>query len=273
MTKIAAMRAEVTATFEQRLSDQASAHRREVVLLGEENSELRRQLTLAQHSLTALVGEKESSNWTTATRFLMGKQALSKKNIFTAWRRRAASEKADRLLCHIAVKRFSHHLKTRVLIAWYRFVHGTKAEQFAERANGRLKIVTSEIVARYESELDKLKAQIQVLETQVIEGRRRRVVLEDELRRTLLKGMVSFLFIVMLSIASRFLHSRCIQVTMNLETLNIFSSAAASDVGLPTAAILDDSCPVPRADPPNPETIRLLTEQQRALASSSSGRA
>lgn len=207
MTKIAAMQAEITAAFEQRLSEQELAHRREVALLGEEKTELRRQLTLAQHSLSALVGEKESSNWTTATRFLMGKQALSKKNIFTAWRRLAASEKAQRLLCHIAVKRFSHYLKTRVLIAWYRFVHGTKAEQFTERANNRLKIVTSEIVARYESELDKLKAQIQVLETQVIEGRRRRVVLEDELRRTLLKGMVSSLFSVILSIDFRILHS------------------------------------------------------------------
>ena len=75
------------------------------------------------------------------------------------------------------------------------------------------------------------------LEAEVVDGRRRRKILEDELRRTLLKGMV----------------------TMNMEALSVFSSAAAADEKaarrVPAADLPDPplmSAPEPRGEPPAP---------------------
>ena len=71
----------------------------------------------------------------------------------------------------------------------------------------------------------------------VVDGRRRRKILEDELRRTLLKGMV----------------------TMNMEALSVFSSAAAADEKaarrVPAADRPDPplmSAPEPRSGEPPP---------------------
>jgi len=71
----------------------------------------------------------------------------------------------------------------------------------------RLRKVTSEIVARYEAEMEPLRARVKALEAEVVDGRRRKKVMEDELRRTLLKGMVH----------------------VNMEALNIFHNNAVDD--------------------------------------------
>lgn len=240
MSQVSALKSEMSRDFEHRAAERDAEHLAVVTKLREDNAELKRQLNLAQHSLTALVGEKESSNWTAATRFLRGKLAVSKKNVFVAWWKQSIHGKAERLLSHVATKRHAKHLESKVLHAWYRHVHGSRTGRFADRANARLKAVTSDIISRYEIELDKLRAIIKAQEEQVLEGRRRRCALEDELRRTLLKGMV----------------------TMNLETLSIFSSAAANDPPPPSPQIdngnvvLGNShqqshlqCPVPRSLP------------------------
>ena len=50
-----------------------------------------------------LVRDSESASWTAAQRHLAGKKALNKQNIFLSWVRVAATDKADRLLTHLAV--------------------------------------------------------------------------------------------------------------------------------------------------------------------------
>jgi len=78
-----------------------------------------------------------------------------------------------------------------------------------------------------------MRSRITLLQDEVVDGRRRRKILEDELRRTLLKGMV----------------------TMNMEALSIFSSAAATDATIARdvgVSLLYDAEPVPRASAPSP---------------------
>ena len=115
-------------------------------------------------------------------------------------------------------------------------LYGSHSARAQARADQKLKNVTNEIVGRYESELDKLRSRITLLQDEVVDGRRRRKILEDELRRTLLKGMV----------------------TMNMEALSIFSSAAATDANIARDVgvnLLYDQEPVPRVAPPAPASI------------------
>lgn len=70
-----------------------------------------------------------------------------------------------------------------------------------------LKKTAEEIVKRYDSRILTLETQLQMAQQEVLEGHRRRQHLEDELRRTLLKGISA----------------------MNLEALSIFQTSASTD--------------------------------------------
>lgn len=223
LSQVTALCNKLRAECESRLATQQADHDRVVGEHAREVEELKRQLNVAQHSLRSMIGEKEGANWATATRFLQGKQALSKKTVFFAWVRWACAERAERVLTRVAAQHHAKAVKARVVSAWSRIVHGSRASQAQRRADERLKLVSAEIVDRYEAELQRQRTRVNDLEAQVVEGRRRRSLLEDELRRTLLKGMVA----------------------MNMEALNVFSSAAARDA-------LDDP-PLPRTvKPPEP---------------------
>lgn len=211
MAQIATMQKTLVAAFTAERDASDAAHREALASAREETANLKHQLSLLQHSMTKMLGEQESVSWTAASRHLAGKKALNKQNIFLSWLRVTASSKAERLLTHVAVALHLRNVKARILTAWHRYVHGSHSARAKARAEQKLKNVTSEIVGRYEAELDGLRARITLLQDEVVDGRRRRKVLEDELRRTLLKGMV----------------------TMNMEALSIFSSAAATV----------DSCP------------------------------
>lgn len=237
MEKIAGMQKQLVASFEAQGRARDEAHAREVADLREANESLKHQLDLLRHSMGGLVRDSESASWTAAQRHLAGKKALNKQNIFLSWVRVAATDKADRLLTHLAVALCKRNVKAKCLGAWHRYVHGSHSARAQARAEQKLKNVTSEIVGRYESELDKLRARVTLLQDEVVDGRRRRKILEDELRRTLLKGMV----------------------TMNMEALSIFSSAAATDETIARDVgvnlLYDAEPPLPRAAPPAPAPV------------------
>ena len=201
MAMIAAMRAEMAEDCERRLTAQEQAHAWTLAENQATIAEQQRQLAIAQHSLERMIGDREGASWTNAIRFRNGKQALTKKAIFHAWFKEAFTSKADRLLTHVATKIHERNLTQRVLSAWIRFVWGSKENRQAKAAQSQLKAVTSEIIARYEAELEKHRSYIDKLKHDIIDGKRQRSVLKDELRRTLLKGMV----------------------TMNMEALTIFN--------------------------------------------------
>ncbi|KAJ1445091.1 hypothetical protein M885DRAFT_626520 [Pelagophyceae sp. CCMP2097] len=233
MVQVAGLRQQMKDSHDGELRAVAAEVAQEKAANADELSGLRSQLALAHHSLDRLVGKQDGANWMTAVRFMNGKGALSKQTIFFRWMRLASSQKAERLLIHCASKFCARSAKARFLSGWARFVHGSRGERDAAAAKERLHGVTSEIVHRYEAELTRMRAQIAALQTEVGNGHRRRKILEDELRRTLLKGMV----------------------TMNMEALSIFSSAAATDaavsqaVGLRLSSSFDHD-PVPRQGPP-----------------------
>lgn len=234
-SQVTALCNKLRAECQSRLASQQAAHDTTVAEYSREVEELKRQLNVAQHSLRSMIGEKEGANLATATRFLQGKRALSKRTIFSAWFRWACAERAERVLTRVASQHHAKSVKARVVSAWARLIHGSKAVQAQRRADERLKLVSAEIVDRYEAELQRQRARVVELETQVVEGRRRRSLLEDELRRTLLKGMVA----------------------MNMEALSVFSSAAARDA-------LDDP-PLPRtAKPPEPSDFLSLIDHESA---------
>ena len=237
MAQVASMQKTLVTHFEGERRAQEERHAREMKEGAEEQAALKQQLELLRHSMQRLVGDQESSSWTAAQRHLAGKKALNKQNIFLSWVRVTATEKADRLLTHVAVALCKRNVKARCLGAWHRYVHGSHSARAQARAEQKLKSVTSEIVGRYEAELEKLRARVTLLQDEVVDGRRRRKILEDELRRTLLKGMV----------------------TMNMEALSIFSSAAATDETIARDVgvnlLYDAEPPIPRAAPPAPASI------------------
>mmetsp|Transcript_19054 Transcript_19054/g.24695 ORF Transcript_19054/g.24695 Transcript_19054/m.24695 type:complete len:372 (+) Transcript_19054:32-1147(+) len=204
---VESMRAEIAAEYEERLVKRETEHETEIASLENALNDSQRQLSIAQHSLERILGDRETVNWSTASRFLAGKEALNKKTVFYAWFKEAFTAKAERLLCRVADKRYFRSILSRVMSAWIRFIFGSKDDRVHRRAEARLKSVSSQIITRYEAELEKLRSIISTLKAQVQDGHRRRCLLEDELRRTLLKGMVS----------------------MNMEALSIFSTNAADD--------------------------------------------
>lgn len=164
MEKIAGMQKQLVESFEAQGRARDEAHAREVADLREANESLKHQLDLLRHSMGGLVRDSESASWTAAQRHLAGKKALNKQNIFLSWVRVAATEKADRLLTHLAVALCKRNVKAKCLGAWHRYVHGSHSARAQARAEQKLKNVTSEIVGRYESELDKLRARVTLLQ-------------------------------------------------------------------------------------------------------------
>ena len=233
MAQIATMQKTLVQAFTAEREASEVKHREELMASREETASARAQLGMLQHSYTKMMGEQESISWTSASRHLKGKKALNKQNVFLSWVRIAASQKSERLLMHVAAALHVRNNKSRILTAWHRYVHGSHSARAKARAEQKLKEVTAEIVGRYEEELVAMRSRITLLQDEVVDGRRRRKVLEDELRRTLLKGMV----------------------TMNMEALSIFSSAAATDATIARdvgVSLLYDAEPVPRASAPSP---------------------
>ena len=201
MAMIAAMRAELFEESERRLREQEQAHAWTLAENQATIAEQQRQLAIAQHSLERLIGDRESAGRANAKRFYESRRTLRKKTILHAWHKEAFRNKAERLLTHVLKKSYEKSLAKKALSAWIKFVFGSRENRHARNAEKQLKAVTSEIISRYESELDKKRTHIDSLKAALLEGRRRQSVLKDELRRTLLKGMV----------------------TMNMEALTIFS--------------------------------------------------
>lgn len=155
--------------------------------------------------------KNDEMSWGTAVRHMFQKQMsgghISVRKIFTVWFKHAMMMKSERQLSHVADTVAKRRLLARMLAAWDRVARGFSRNKLERAAERRLESVTKEIISRYESEVQKLRGQLGVLQQEVLDGHRRRQILEDELRRTLLKGMAA----------------------MSMDALHIFSSAAASD--------------------------------------------
>ena len=158
-----------------------------------------------------LASKNQEITWGAAMRHMFHKQmssgSISVRKIFTVWFKYSMMMKSERQLSHVADRVAKRRLAARVLTAWDRVARGYSRNKLERAAERKLETVTKEIINRYETEVQKLRSQIGLLQQEILDGHRRRQILEDELRRTLLKGMAA----------------------MNMEALSIFSTAAATD--------------------------------------------
>ena len=154
--------------------------------------------------------------------------------IILYWRAYAHKKQERTKLYHVARAIYARALKTRVMNAWVSEHTGVSRDKMMKGSQEMLKKTAEEIVKRYEGRIAtvrhvivgcpfhcrcnyhhatpyvdpfQLEAQLGSAQQEVLDGHRRRQHLEDELRRTLLKGINA----------------------MNLEALNIFNSAASTD--------------------------------------------
>mmetsp|Transcript_86904 Transcript_86904/g.168329 ORF Transcript_86904/g.168329 Transcript_86904/m.168329 type:complete len:339 (+) Transcript_86904:3-1019(+) len=127
--------------------------------------------------------------------------------IFLHWRAYSHRKAGKNKLSHIALTIHGHRLKGRVMNAWISYFTGCSRDKERQGSQALMKKTAEEIVKRYDNRIQTLESQLAAAQIEVVEGHRRRQHLEDELRRTLLKGINA----------------------MNLQALNIFQNAADVD--------------------------------------------
>lgn len=207
MDRAMEMKAELCSRFEAE-KDELKA---EIAVQADEIADMRAELTKMKMDKAGNKDTLDMIQDKLAVTFGAGASATKTKHlhtrIFLHWRAYAQGKAGETKLIHVACGIYGRKLKGRVMNAWASYFTGTSRDKERQGSQALMKKTAEEIVSRYDNRLHTLEAQLAAAQLEVVEGHRRRQHLEDELRRTLLKGINA----------------------MNLQALNIFQSAADVD--------------------------------------------